>query len=111
MKLDVTVAFVVAVLAGYAALDLLPPTIAGRTAAFAVYLAALYPMDRLMASTRSRPPWHHWAGAALGTVGYWMLLHIRVRGDISLILSSICAVVVVLALAYGYLRRPDFTQT
>jgi hypothetical protein len=104
MKLDVSVAFVVAILAGYAALDILPSTIPGRTAAFAVFLAALYPMDRLMASTRSRPAWHHWAGVALGTTGYWLLLHIRVRDDVSLVLSAVCAVGVVFALAYHFLR-------
>ena len=107
MRLDVTVAFVAAMLAGYAALDLLPQSTWGRAAALAVYLAALYPMDRLMKYSRNRPPWHHWAGVGAGAVAFYFLAQIRVSEGTSIVLNTICAVIVVFLLLFGLLRRRD----
>jgi hypothetical protein len=108
MALAAVCAFLSSILAGYAALDLLPPTVAGRTAAFAVWLITLYPADRLMAATRQRPWWHHWVGSAVGVAVVWAGYTLTTTGAItermSLILSFIVGIVLVGSLFYYFLK-------
>jgi uncharacterized membrane-anchored protein len=108
-RIQIGCAILACILAGYGALELMPANVWGRTAAFAIFMITLYPVDRLMKSTRDRPWWHHWFGSAVGVVLYWVLFTVVGSGviadEMNTMLNMVIGAFVIGSLVWYYVRR------